>query len=141
MKRKSILLAIAAALLAGSAWGQIGGGHMGGPFGPGIGRGAMGGFGNAAGMGAWMMGQGGYEWLGLTAEQRSRIAAIEERLWRTEWELMARMQDLFDSRDYERMAALRRQMIEAAGDAREEIEALLTPEQLARLNERAGCRW
>jgi Spy/CpxP family protein refolding chaperone len=79
-------------------------------FGPdyGMGRGMIGGYGAGYGTGPGMMGGQGYGYgtdsgvmggylsrgdLNLTAEQRSKIATIQNDLRRKRWELMGKLQD------------------------------------------------
>ena len=141
MRRNTWIAAIAAAFLSTAALAQMGGP---GPFGPGSGSGY------GPGMGA-MMG-GGYgaggcgmraevmDALGLTAEQRASIATILDETSAQRLALMESMHQLRSQAlrsgtpDYTAMAAARERMRTAALDSRQRIDAVLTPEQRARLN-------
>ena len=133
-----------------------------GNFGPdyGMGPGMMGGY----GMGPGMMGGQGYGYgmgpgmmdgyvsradLDLTAEQRGKIATIQNDVRRKHWDLMGKMQDeqaqmneqyYSDQRDdaplskrYRDMSELRQQMFDLSLSARRQIDAVLTQEQRAKL--------
>jgi Spy/CpxP family protein refolding chaperone len=138
MKRILITAAVAAAaILAGTALGQ------------GMGPGMMGGHG-PGGMGPEMMGGGGYgpgfAALSLTDEQRKKIDAIQEEMWRKQGELMGAMHaqsygmhDLGKTDDaaarkaFDEMAVAHKQMFETRLAARKRIDAVLTPEQRKQL--------
>jgi len=83
------------------------------------------------------------ESLGLTAEQRSRIAAIMDESAAQRLALMDQMHDLragamrSGNPDYAAMASLREKMLTQARERRERIDAVLTPEQRSRL----GSGW
>ena len=129
----------------------MGPGMMGGyGSGYGMGPGMMGGYGSGYGMGPGMM--GGYASradLNLTAEQRSKIAKIQNDVRRKHWDLMGKMQDeqaqmneqyYSDQRDdaplsksYRNMSELRQQMFDLSLSARRQIDAVLTQEQRDKL--------
>jgi len=143
------------------------GGMMGG-YGPGYGMGGMmGGYGPGYGMGPGMMGGQGPEYgmgpgmmggygtgsdLNLSAEQRRKIAKIQDDLRRKHWELMGKMQDeqsqmnelyYSDRRDdaalsksYGNMASLRHQMFDLSLAAEKQMDAVLTKEQRDKLKRR-----
>ncbi|HEU4646724.1 MAG TPA: Spy/CpxP family protein refolding chaperone [Burkholderiales bacterium] len=172
MKRK--LLVVAAALLAASAvlyaqpmgpgmmggggygpgygqgygprYGGMGPGMMGG-YGPGgMGPGMMGGYGSG-GMGPGMMGgYGGYGYgPDLSAEQREKMAEIQQEFAQKHWDLMGKMHaqggpmsgafgrgDIDEKsarKSYEAMAEAQKQMFELSLQTRKRIDAVLTPEQ------------
>ena len=147
MKRTSIAIGLAAGLLvAGFAAAQ--------PYG--MGPGMMGGYGYGPsadyGMGPGMMGGArgaAYAGLDLTAEQRQKIAEIEQATAKTQWQLMGTMHELgysmhensgataFDEaaarKSFDAMTAARKAMFEMQIDARKKIDALLTPRQREQL--------
>ena len=172
MKRKLIGAAIAA-LLATAAWAQPGPGMMGGSgsgdcgYGPGygMGPGMMGGYGmgpgmmGGYGMGPGMMGgygPGGYYGLKLSAEQRRKIADIQQEQWKKQWALMSSMHELrfkqfgaeesgkFDDaqarKNYQASADLQKQMFENSLETRKRIDAVLTQEQREELKKNWGGR-
>lgn len=130
-------------------------------MGEGMGPGMMGGHGmmHGPGMmegedmmyGAGMMGMGPVWMLNLTDEQRAKIGNLQGELRKKQWTTMGQIMDerqqLFelyaaDSPDPKKVGAvygkifdLRRQMIEAAIDARNRTQALLTQEQRAQLGQ------
>jgi len=123
-----------------------------GNFGPdyGMGPGMMGGQGSGYGMGPNMMdGYVSRADLNLTAEQRSKIAKIQNDVRRKHWDLMGKMQDEqaqmneqynSDQRDdaplsksYRDMSELRQQMFDLSLSARRQIDAVLTQEQRDKL--------
>lgn len=125
----------------------MGPGMMGGY---GMGPGMMGGQGSGYGMGHGMM--GGYASradLNLTAEQRSKVAKIQNDVRRKHWDLMGKMQDeqahmneQYDSgqrddaplsKSHRDMAELRQQMFDLSLTARRQIDAVLTQEQRDKL--------
>ncbi|NYT77150.1 Spy/CpxP family protein refolding chaperone [Alcaligenaceae bacterium] len=147
-------------MMPGNTYGQ----GMMGSHGQGMMRGngsdMMGGFGpgmmdpyTMGGYGPGMMGDcgpGNYRGGGgvpdLTAEQQTKIQAIQEQFRGKQWELMGKMRELslrsgmmgagretFDEpaarKAYDEMAALRKQMFENRLDARKKIDALLTDKQ------------
>ena len=146
MKHYAIATFTLAAALAGGAaqaqgWGpgMMGGygpGMMGGGYGPGM----MGGYGPGM-MGGYGYGYGALP--DLTAEQRSKIVEIQREARAKQWPLMQQMQELMWSdsaydeqgqrRDYDKMAALQKQMFENGIDTRKRIEAVLTPQQREQL--------
>lgn len=132
----------------GSGYG-MGPGMMGG-YGPGggygYGPGMMGGYGPGGyGMGPGMMGgygPGDSNPLKLSDEQRTKVADIQDDLWRKQWALMSSMHELrFRSQRaeapndaearkiYQATADLRKQMFENSLDARKRVDAVLTKEQ------------
>ncbi|MEJ2173632.1 MAG: Spy/CpxP family protein refolding chaperone [bacterium] len=126
--------------------GMMGPGMMGQGYGPGMmGPGMMG-----QGMGPGMMyGAIPYATLDLSAEQRSKVAEIQEGLWRKQWDLMGKMHEeryhmhrLMSGADpddasarkaYQAMADAHKQMFDAMLAARRQIDAVLTPEQRDKL--------
>lgn len=135
--------------------GMGGYGMMGGYGGHGMGMGGygmMGGYGQ--GMGVKMLGpRTAIVWsLDLTSEQRGKIGKLIEKLQHDNWAAMGTimddsgvLRDLYhaDRRDsvaidktYQRIFDLKRQMIKAALDTENEIEDLLTPEQMKQLQDR-----
>ena len=133
-----------------------------GGYGPGygMGPGMMGSYGQGYGVGPGMMGgygpdygmvpgvMGGYGTgadLNLSAEQRSKIAKIQNDVRRKHWEIMGKMQDeqalmneqyYSDQRDdaalsksYRKMSDLRQQMFDLSLSAQKQIDAVLTKEQ------------
>lgn len=115
-------------------WGMggMGPGMMGGGWG--MGHGMMGGPG-------WGLGQ-----LDLSAEQRRRIAEIQEDVGRRQWGLMSTMHaqggpmhggawdEAGERRAYEAMAALHKQMFELQVEARRRVMEVLTPAQREQLS-------
>lgn len=175
MNAKRTLTTIAAGLLLSGAvaaqpygmgpgmMGSYGGGY-------GMGPGMMGGYGGY-GMGPRMMGSYGgcgmgpgmmwgsanqaYAGLDLTADQRKRIAEIEEQTSKAMWQLMGTMHeqgyhmagvfganpvdDAAARKAYQTMSETRKAMFDLQLDARKRIDALLTKEQRKQLN-RYGSR-
>ena len=103
------------------------------------------------GMGPGMMGGAGpYAALGLSSEQRSKIAEIQQDLWRKQWDLMGKMHeerfhmhqltsgaetdDGAVRKAYQVMADSHKQMFEAMLDTRKRIDAVLTKEQREKLS-------
>jgi Spy/CpxP family protein refolding chaperone len=134
----------------------MGPGMMGGygGYGPGYGMGpgmmgGYGGYGPGYGMGPGMMGgYGGYGYgygPDLNAEQRAKMADIQQTLARKQWELMDKMHEeggpmyqAFGSgavdekaarKAFQVMADAQKQMFEAQLEARKKMDAILTPEQ------------
>jgi Spy/CpxP family protein refolding chaperone len=113
-------------------------GMMGG-YGPGYGRGFGPGGGRGFGSG------GGLAALDLSSEQRDKIAVIQEENRRKNWDAMGQMRaeefklrqmfnaDKVDSNavaeQQKKVDELRRQMLKSRVDARNQIAAILTPEQ------------
>ena len=140
--------------------GMMGYGMMGQGMGPGMMGYGMMGQGMGPGMMSGMMGPGmmygadRYASLDLSAEQRSKISAIQEQLWRKRWDLMGKMHeeryhmhrlmsgavtdDAAARKAYQAMADARKQMFDAMLDARKHIDALLTKEQREQLRRAAG---
>ena len=129
--------------------GMMGGYGSGYGSGHGMGPGMMG-YGSGYGMGPGMMdGYASRADLNLTAEQRSKIAKIQNDVRRKHWDLMGKMQDeqaqmneqyYSDQRDdaplsksYRNMSELRQQMFDLSLSARRQIDAVLTQEQRDKL--------
>jgi Spy/CpxP family protein refolding chaperone len=124
----------------------MGPGMMGGYGGYGMGPGMMGGYGGY-GMGPGMMGgNGGYGYgPDLSAEQRAKIAGIQQEFAKKHWDLMGKMHEQggpmaqyygpgpIDEKAarkaYQEMADAQKQMFELSLDMRKKIDAVLTPEQ------------
>lgn len=146
----------------GMMWGGGGYGMMGPGYGYGPGPGMMGG-------GYGMMGPGGYGGYGyggpgmmgggwgalpsdLSSEQRGKIAEIQREFRKQQWPLMQQMQEtMWDSgsgpqdeqserREYDRVAALHKQMFENMLSARKRMDAVLTPEQREQMRKSWGTR-
>jgi len=117
-------------------------GMMGGGYGPGM----MGGYGPGYGRGGRGFGPGGgLAALDLSAEQRDKIAAIQEENRRKNWDAMGQVRaeqfklrqmfnaDKIDSNavaeQQKKVDELRRQMLKSRVDARNQVAAILTPEQ------------
>ena len=135
--------------MMGPGWGGgygMGPGMMGPGYGYGMGPGMMGSFGPDYGMGSGtMFGYGTRSDLNLSAEQRSKIAKIQNDVRRKHWEIMGKMQDEqalmneqfeSESRDdaalsksYRKMSELRQQMFDLSLSAQKQIDAVLTKEQ------------
>jgi Spy/CpxP family protein refolding chaperone len=130
----------------GMMWGEGAGPGTGGyGMGPGfgIGPGMMGGFGRLNVQG-----------LDLSDDQRAKLAEIHTEVERKQWDLMRSMHELgwqsaggrrggdFDAAEarktYDAMAALRKQMFDNMLDARQRIDALLTPPQRQQLRRAWG---
>ena len=132
----------------------MGPGMMGPGYGPGygygMGPGMMGSFGPDYGIGSGtMFGYGTRSDLNLSAEQRSKIAKIQNDVRRKHWEIMGKMQDeqalmneqyYSDQRDdaalsksYRKMSELRQQMFDLSLSAQKQIDAVLTKEQRDKL--------
>ena len=136
--------------------GMMGGGMMGqGMMGGGMmGRGMMGG-----GMMGQGMGPGGMlEGLSLSDEQQSKVQGIHDETHQKHWDLMGKMmQEGNKMRDalaaartdraaaeaaFKRMNELREQMFAARLDAHAKLDAVLAPEQRAKLRQRMrGGGW
>jgi Spy/CpxP family protein refolding chaperone len=134
--------------------GMMGGGYGMGPGmmggGSGMGPGMMGGgYGRGYGMGPWA--SGSYGGLDLNADQRAKIAKIQQDLRTRHWALMGKMmnarfklEELYDtdkpdaaaiSQQYKEIDDTRRQMIDASIDARNQSSGVLTKEQKDKLGE------
>ncbi|QDZ27918.1 periplasmic heavy metal sensor [Noviherbaspirillum sp. UKPF54] len=131
---------------------------MGGPGmmnGYGMGPGMMGGYGMPHGMmGGYGMGGMEYAVPDLTSDQRSKIAAAQKEFRQKQWQSMEKMQELhfqaediyregkFDEqaarKNYDAMAAARKQMFENMLEQRKRIDAILTPQQREQLQRRPG---
>ena len=121
-------------MMGGSGYGP---GMMGGGYGPGV----MGGYGPG----------GGLESLGLSSEQREKIAAVQEENRKANWSTMGQMRsEQFKLRQMyngekvdpgavadqqKKVDELRRQMIKSHVEARNQINAILTPEQRKQLRQ------
>lgn len=149
MKARRAVAAAVAACFSTLAAAQMGPGadHRG------MGPGMMGG----QGMGPGMMGghdPAALERLGLNDEQRVKVRDIQRDMQRKHHALMGSMRDLrwqaednarsatFDEaaarKNYDAMAALRKQLFEARLDAHKRMEAVLTKEQREQLRKGAG---
>lgn len=150
MKLNTLKAGLAALGLAGAVGVAL---AQGPGYGPGYGPGMMGGgYGYGPGMmggyGPGMMGGspgGGLASLGLSAEQREKIVALQEENRKANWTTMGQMRseqfklrqlynaDKVDSaavtEQQKKVDELRRQMIKSHVDARNQINAILTPEQ------------
>jgi Spy/CpxP family protein refolding chaperone len=120
-------------------------GFIAGPGGYGMGAGLMGGFSDDA-----------YAGLDLSAEQRSRIAQIQQATAKAQWQLMGTMHEqgyhmygnagpgAFDEagarKSFEAMTETRKAMFEAQIEARKKIDAVLTPQQRELLRQHWGTR-
>jgi len=140
---------MAASAIADQPQGAYGHGMMGGyGQGYGMGPGMMGGYGQNQryGMGPGMMGDYGPQSnVNLSAEQRGKIAKIQQDARRKHWELMGKMQDeqariaeqyYSDNRDdealskdYRKMLDLRHQMFDLSLSTQKQTDAVLTKEQ------------
>jgi Spy/CpxP family protein refolding chaperone len=149
MKPNTLKAGLAALALAGAvsvAFAQ--GPGPGGPgYGPGYGPGMMGGYGYGGGYGPGMMGGygGGLGSLNLSAEQREKIVSVQEENRKANWSTMGQMRseqfklrqmynaDKVDSAavgdQQKKVDELRRQMLKSHVEARNQINAILTPEQ------------
>lgn len=145
-----IALGLAGAVAAAFAQGPGGGGPGYGPgYGPGMGGGygpgMMGGYGPGYGGGRGFGPGGGLAALNLSSEQRDKIAAIQEENRRKNWDAMGQMRteqfklrqmynaDKIDSNavaeQQKKVDELRRQVLKSRVDARNQVAAILTPEQ------------
>ena len=148
---------VAASAMADQPQGAYGPGYNMGPGmmggysqgqGYGMGPGMMGGYGQGTGygMGPGMMGDYGPQSnLNLSAEQRGKIAKIQEDARRKQWELMGKMEDeqahmngqyysdnrddAALSKDYRKMSELRHQMFDLSLSTQKQTDAVLTKEQ------------
>ena len=141
-------------MMGGYGWG-MGPGAMGGHHGWGMGPGAMSGH-HGWGMGPGRM--GGYAGLppDLTAEQRAKVADIQQEFQRKQWSLMQNMHSLAWSangpaaggrldeqqarKNYDAAAALHKQMFENSLEADQRLEAVLTPQQREQMRRGWGAR-
>ena len=143
-----IALGLAGAVAAAFAQGPGGGPGYGPGYGPGMGAygygpGMMGGYGPGYGGGRGP--GGGLAALNLSSEQSEKIAAIQEENRRKNWDAMGQMRaeqfklrqmfnaDKIDSNavaeQQKKVDELRRQMLKSRVDARNQVAAILTPEQ------------
>jgi Spy/CpxP family protein refolding chaperone len=155
MKPNTLKVGLAALALAGAVGVALAQGPgPGGPgYGPGYGPGMMGGYGYGPGtMGGYSPGMmRGYgpgsslASLGLSAEQREKIVALQEENRKANWSTMGQMRseqfklrqmynaDKVDAAavadQQKKVDELRRQMIKSHVEARNQINAILTPEQ------------
>ncbi|MFH1871572.1 MAG: Spy/CpxP family protein refolding chaperone [Pseudomonadota bacterium] len=142
---------MAASAMADQPQGAYGHGYgMMGGYGQGysMGRGMMGGYdqNQGYGMGPGMMGDyGPQSHVNLSAEQRGKIAKIQEDARRKHWDLMGKMQDeqahmneryYSDNRDdealrkdYRKISDLRHQMFDLSLSTQKQTDAVLTKEQ------------
>ena len=142
--------------------GMMGGGGMGMMGGGGMGMMGGGGMGMMGGGGMGMMGHGAVFGLDLSPEQREKINRITDEERKEHWSVMGKMMELQSRmRDlsaqerpdpkkvgevYGQMAKLRQQMVETHVKARNDIDAVLTEEQRAKLRDARlrggmGGRW
>lgn len=128
--------------------GMMGPGMMGG-YGPGM---MGGGYGGPGMMGAY--GPGGFGNLNLSNDQQKKIAQIQENTRKKNWDLMgklqeehANLQNLFaeetpDSNkvgaEYDRLAGLRKQILQNNLQAHNQIQSVLTKEQRDQLQQWRG---
>ena len=160
MKRMNLRKTLSAAVLIGGT--MVGAGALADPpqdayshgygmdgsmmGGYGMGPGMMAGEGRGYGMGSGMMGgYGSRADLQLTAEQRSKIAKIQDDVRRKHWDLMGKMQDersqmneQFNaeprddaalSKSYRKMSELGQQMFDLSLAAQKQMDTVLTAEQ------------
>jgi Spy/CpxP family protein refolding chaperone len=150
----ALAAAVGAALAQGPGYGPGGGGYGYGPGmmgGYGYGPGMMGGYGYGPGMmGGYGRGGRGFGYRGLagldlSGEQREKIAALQEENLRKNWDTMGRMRSerfklrsLYDAdkvdpnavaEQEKKVDELRAQMIKSHVEMRNQIAAILTPEQ------------
>jgi Spy/CpxP family protein refolding chaperone len=158
--KHSIRIAATAAALLLAACSQTGTDTGAGvPFGPGYAM--MAGYGMMGPRSGMMMGPG-YGMMGgwggwgslpadLTQDQRRRIGELQREQRSRQWPLMQQMHELmwadggaFDEqaqrRDYERIAALQKQMFENMLESRRRVDAVLTPEQREELRRDGRAR-
>jgi periplasmic protein CpxP/Spy len=148
-RTKAGLVALGLAGAVAAAFAQGPGPGYGPGYGPGMmgsyGPGMMGGYGPGYGGGRGFGPGGGLAALNLSSEQSEKIAAIQEENRRKNWDAMGQMRaeqfklrqmynaDKIDSNavseQQKKVDELRRQMLKSRVDARNQIAALLTPEQ------------
>ncbi|MEZ5645153.1 MAG: periplasmic heavy metal sensor [Burkholderiaceae bacterium] len=142
-------------MMGGWGYGGMGPGMMGGWGYGGMGPGMMGGWGNG-GMGPGMMG-GAWFVPDLSEQQRGKINQIQADLHQKNWDLMGRMveeqnrmQSLLDAdrpdksavgKSSMQLADLQRQMLENGIEARSAMDAVLTKEQKARMQDQRRSWW
>jgi Spy/CpxP family protein refolding chaperone len=128
----------------------MGPGMMGGGYGPGYGMG------HGMMMGPGMMGGYGGMPPDLSPEQRTQLAEIQQEYRRKQWGVMQSMHSLMGSaegpapggafdeqaarKNYDAVAALRKQMFENSLEARKRMDALLTPQQREQMRRSWGAR-
>lgn len=168
MKRFATILVAAALGTAALAQPGYGPGWMGGGMGPGMtgpgmmggygrmGPGMGGGYGGGMGMGMGGMGHGmAGDWYlpaDLSPEQRGKIAEARQDYRKKQWALMQQMHGImwnaeapdtpFDEqvarRNFDAVAALRKQMFENSLQLRKREDAVLTPQQREELRRRGA---
>jgi Spy/CpxP family protein refolding chaperone len=142
-------LAGAAAAFAQGPGPGYGPGYGAGMGGYGYGPGMMGGYGPGGGRGFGP--GGGLVALDLSSEQREKIAAIQEENRRKNWDAMGQLRseqfklgqmynaDKVDSaavaEQQKKVDELRRQLLKSRLDARNQVAAILTPEQRKQLRQ------
>jgi Spy/CpxP family protein refolding chaperone len=149
------LLALGLAGVAAAAFAQGPGAGYGPGPGAGYGPGMMGGYGYGPGMmggrGPGFGPGGGLIALDLSSEQREKIAAIQEENRRKNWDAMGQLRseqfklgqmynaDKVDSaavsEQQKKVDELRRQLLKSRLDARNQVAAILTPEQRKHLRQ------
>jgi Spy/CpxP family protein refolding chaperone len=131
-------------------YGGMGPGIMGGGYGR-MGPGMGGGYGGGMGMGPGMAGDGSLP-ADLSPEQRGRISEARQDFRKKQWALMQQMDGImwnaeapdttFDEqaarRNFDAMAALRKQMFENSLELRKREDAVLTPQQRDELRKRGA---
>lgn len=154
MKPNTLKTGLLALALAGAVTTALAQGP--GPDGPGYGPGMMGGYGYGPGMmGGYGPGYGrggrgfgpggGLAALDLNTEQREKIAAVQEENRKANWSTMGQMRSeqfklrqMYNAEKVDSTAVadqqkkvdeLRRQMLKSHVEARNQINAILTPEQ------------
>ena len=155
-----VALGLAGAVSAAFAQGPGPGNGPGMMGGYGYGPGTMGGPGMMGGYGPGMMGGygrgGGLAALDLSSEQRDKIASIQEENRKASWNTMGQMRaeqfklrqmynaEKIDSNavieQQKKVDDLRRQLLKSRLDARNQIVAILTPEQRKHLRQ-SGPWW
>jgi Spy/CpxP family protein refolding chaperone len=112
--------------------------------------------GPAPGPGPGMMGGYGGMPPDLSPEQRTQLAEIQQEYRRKQWGVMQSMHSLMGSaegpapggafdeqaarKNYDAVAALRKQMFENSLEARKRMDALLTPQQREQMRRGWGAR-
>lgn len=158
MARNMRIILASLLLVTSSAWSQMFG------MGPGMmGHDGMMGYGGGMGYGMgpgmmWGYGPGSRGWgagiPSLTDEQRGKLAEADKDFRQKQWQLMEKMHDLgyqggslyrngkFDEqaarKQYDAMAALRKQMFENYLDEQKRIDSILTPQQREQLQRSWG---
>ena len=161
MKTRTLTASLfALGLAAGAVSAAFAQGPGQGPgYGPGYGPGMMGGYGGGPGYGP---GRGGYgpggplALQGLSDEQRTKIAALQEENRRKNWDTMGQLRseqfklrqmyygDKIDpaavTEQQKKVDELRRQMTKSRVEAHNQISAILTPDQRKQFRQ-AGPWW